>query len=94
MHWRFIFRNNIECPTYPHFGKVGQIYYNIMVEFHTVVGFVVDFHFSFFISMALLLKGVHHPLVAGRGASPGVFSLELSWNMCWLDLFVCFSSLS
>ena len=61
-----------------------------MVEFHTVV----DFHFcDSSSSMALLLKGVHHPLVAGRGASPGVFRLELSSNMCWLVLFVCFSSL-
>ena len=39
----------------------------IMVAFHTVVGFRCCFQFC---DSSLLLKGLHLPLVAGRGASP------------------------
>jgi hypothetical protein len=41
----FIYQKHIDSPTYPHLGKVGRIYGNIMVEFHTVVDFCCCFPF-------------------------------------------------
>jgi hypothetical protein len=83
INWGFIYQKHIDSPTYPHLGKVGQIYGNIMVEFHTVVGFCCWFpFFLFFIIMVVLLKGLHLPLDVGRGASPGVFPL------CFHGLYV------
>ena len=37
--WGFIYQKHIDSPTYPHLGKVGQIYDNIMVGIHAVVDF-------------------------------------------------------
>jgi hypothetical protein len=42
--WGFIYQKHTDSPTFPHLGKVGQIYGNIMVEW---LAFVVVFHFLY-----------------------------------------------
>ena len=90
----FICLKHIEGPTYPHLGKVGQLvniqWYSFMPLLVMLLAFV--FCVPFFISVAVLLTGMHHPQDAGQGASPWVFHLVFLWFMCWLLLFVLFSS--
>jgi hypothetical protein len=81
----FIYQKHIDSPTFPHLGKVGQIYGNIMVEFHTVVGFCCCF--PFFIIMVVLLNEtkvkitseIKPPLVPSNIDSNEGF-LEASWG--------------
>ena len=90
----FICLKHIEGPTYPHLGKVGQLvniqWYSFMLLLVMLLAFV--FCVPFFISVAVHLTGMHHPQDAGQGASPWVFHLVFLWFMCWLLLFVLFSS--
>jgi hypothetical protein len=92
--WGFIYQKHTDSPTFPHLGKVGQIYGNIMVEW---LAFCCCFpFFLFIIIVVLLLKGLHLPLDAGRGASPGVsicsFMVYVLVGFICFIIFVCFSS--